>query len=122
MAQTKKKRRKRHAGTQAGTVERRGRTSKPAPKPDSKTAARERRAARFDQPPSWRSAITRAAVSAAIFGVLIVLAFGQSPARGALLGATMFVVYIPMAYLMDRFLYNRRQKQKAREAQAPRSG
>lgn len=117
MAQSRKRRSRKHAGTQAGTVERRGRTSKPgAPKSktEQRAAAREERAHRLDQPPSWRGAITRAGISALIFGVLVVVAFGRGPLAGLSLGAAMFVIYVPMAYFTDRFLYNRRQRQKAR--------
>jgi hypothetical protein len=115
VAQTRRKRKRRHAGTQAGTVERRGRTSKPAEKTKAETRAeaRERRLQRLDQPPTWRSAATRAAVAAVIFGLVIVLAFGRSPIEGASLAGLMFLIYIPMSYMTDRFLFARRQRQKA---------
>jgi hypothetical protein len=116
MAQTKKKRRRKHAGTQAGTVERRGRTSKPAEgaaRGDSKAVAQQRRLDRMNQPPTWRGAIIRAGISAVIFAVAVILVFKQKPAAGLALGALMFVLYIPLSYFTDRFLYNRRQKSAA---------
>ncbi len=110
MAQTKRKRKRKHAGTQAGTIERRGRTSKPG---ESKaTAGRAPRANRLDQPPTWRGAATRAIISAVIFGVLVVVIFNRPPLAGLMLGAVMFVVYIPISYYTDRVLYNRRQQRK----------
>ena len=112
MAQTKRKRK--HRGTQAGTVEARGRTGR---KPQSTTAAtkkapRDRRVNRLDQPPTWRSALNRAAISAAIFAVAVVVIFGRPISAAVVLGVLMVVLYLPMSYYTDRFLYNRRQRQK----------
>lgn len=119
MAQSRKRRSRKHAGTQAGTVERRGRTSKPGAPPskaDQRVRSREERTHRLDQPPTWRGAITRAGISALIFAVLVVIVFGRTPLQGLSLGVAMFVIYVPMAYFTDRFLFNRRQRQKARAA------
>ena len=87
MAQKKRKRKSRHRGTAAGTVEARGRTSrptgerktattskapaKPANREEARQVARERRAAKFDEPPTWRGALNRAMFAAALFGILI---------------------------------------------------
>jgi hypothetical protein len=125
MAQTRKKRKRRHRGTQAGTVEARGRTSrpgagrstasakKPANRAEAKEQARAKRAARFDEPPTWRSALNRSLFAAALFGISIVLLFKRPIASGIALAAVMVFLYLPMSYYTDRFLYNRRQKQKA---------
>jgi hypothetical protein len=115
MAQTKKKRRKKHAGTQAGTVERRGRTSKP---PTGSSTARTAKGTtarpnRLDKPPTWQGSAIRAAISAALFAAAIILLFREPPQRGLILGGVMFLLYIPMSYYTDRFLYNRRQKKLA---------
>jgi hypothetical protein len=111
MAQTKRKRK--HRGTQAGTVEARGRTGRPpATKVEGKKIARERRGNRLDRPPTWRSALNRAAISAAVFALAVVVIFGRPIASGVVLGAVMVVVYLPLSYYTDRFLYNRRQRQK----------
>jgi hypothetical protein len=113
MAQTRKRRRK-HAGTQAGTIERRGRTSKPAAGAGGNGgSARSARPNRLDQPPTWKGAAIRAAISALIFTVVVILAFGQAPLQGVLLGLAMFALYVPMSYVIDRFLYNRRQRRLA---------
>lgn len=125
MAQTRKKRKRRHRGTQAGTVEARGRTSrpsgarssapakKPANRAEAKEQARARRAARFDEPPTWRSAFNRSVFAAALFGIAIVVLFGRPIVSGLALASLMVFLYLPMSYYTDRFLYNRRQKQKA---------
>jgi hypothetical protein len=126
MAQAKKKRKSRHRGTQAGTVEARGRTSRPsgersrgsapAKKPANRAEAREqarlKREARFDQPPTWRSALNRALFAAALFGILIVALFGRPISDGIALAGVMVFMYLPMSYYTDKFLYNRRQRQK----------
>ena len=125
MAQAKRKRKSRHRGTQAGTIEARGRTSRPsgerkssapAKKPVDRAEAREqaraKRAARFDEPPTWRGALNRSVLAAAIFGVLIVVLFGRPVGVGVALAGLMVLMYLPMSYYTDKFLYNRRQRQK----------
>ncbi len=70
--------------------------------------------ARLHTPPTWRGAVTRAAVAALIFAVVVILLFRRPPLEGAALAAVMFVIYIPMSYFTDRFMYSRRQRQKQR--------
>ena len=113
MAQTKRKRRSKHRGTQAGTVEARGRTGRrPQTQVEARKISKDRRAGRFDQPPTSRSALNRAAISAAVFAVAVVLIFGRPVAEAVVLGGTMVVLYWPMSYYTDRWLYNRRQRRK----------
>ncbi len=125
MAQAKRKRKSRHRGTQAGTIEARGRTSrpsgerkssapdrKPADRAEAREQARAKRAARFDEPPTWRGALNRSVIAAAIFGVLIVVLFRRPVSAGVALAALMVLMYLPMSYYTDKFLYNRRQRQK----------
>jgi hypothetical protein len=121
MAQTKRKRRSKHRGTAAGTIEARGRTGR---KPTSaekkgdgkgkdKTAA-ERRTDRLNRPPSWRSAINRAAIAAVILIALSIFAFKQKPAASIGFAVFALVIYIPMGYYLDKFLYNRRMRAKGK--------
>ena len=114
MAQTKRKRRSKHRGTQAGTVESRGRTGRrPEPQVEAKKASRGRdRRNRFDVEPTWRSSLNRAAISAAVFAVAVILLFGRPVAEAVILGSMMVVLYWPMSYYTDRWLYRRRQRQK----------
>ena len=126
MSQTRKKRKRRHRGTQAGTVEARGRTSrptgarssspkkKPANRAEARENARQRRAERFEHPPTWRSALNRSLFAAALFGIAIVVLFGRPLASGVVLAALMVFLYLPMSYYTDLLLYRRRQKQKQR--------
>ena len=57
MAQTKRKRTRKHRGTPAGTIDRAGRTGRPQTRQDAKQIARERREERLNRPPTWRSAV-----------------------------------------------------------------
>jgi hypothetical protein len=113
MAQTKRKRTRKHRGTPAGTIERAGRTGRPQTRQDGKQIARQRRIERMSQPPTWRGALNRAAIAAAVFGVLVVVAFGRSVAQGALLAAFMLLIYIPLGYATDSAIYRFRQRRQA---------
>jgi hypothetical protein len=113
MAQTRRKRRRKHRGTQAGTIERAGRTGRTRTREEAKAVTRERRRARLDRPPSWRASTQRAGIAAALFGVLIVLAFGRSLEQGAFLAAFMFLFYIPLGYLTDMGIYRYRRRRRA---------
>lgn len=112
MAQTKKKRRSKHRGTPAGTIERAGRTGRPRTRQDAKQIARERRAERLDKPPEWRGTINRAAIAAVVFAAVVVLGFGRPPAAGILLGLVMFAIYVPLGYATDSAIYRFRQRRK----------
>jgi uncharacterized membrane protein YgcG len=125
MAKTTTKRRRKHRGTQAGTIapvaESRSRGAKaaaagPADKAAARGEARRRRAESLDKPPTWRGAINRAAIAAVIVAVLAVLALGNSPAQAVVLAAVMLVVYIPLGYGFDTLVYRMRQRRKGRSA------
>ena len=110
MAQTKRKRK--HRGTPAGTIEARGRTGRPPTDSEVRKTAAQRRQERLDQPPTWRGAMNRAAIAALVFAVIAAFALGQ-PIGGAIALATFaFLLYVPSGYYMDRWLYQRRQRQK----------
>jgi hypothetical protein len=113
MAQTRRKRTRKHRGTPAGTIERAGRTGRPQTREDAKQIARRRRQERADRPPTWGGAVNRAAIAAAVFGVLVTLAFGRSVAQGVILAGFMFLLYIPLGYVTDSMIHRYRQRKKA---------
>jgi hypothetical protein len=121
MAQTKRKRRSKHRGTAAGTIESRGRTGRKPTGTEKKggsgkgATAAERRADRLSRPPSWRSAINRAAIAAVILVALSIFLFKQKPAASIAFAAFALIVYIPMGYYLDRFLYNRRMRSQGKQ-------
>ena len=112
MAQTKRKRTRKHRGTPAGTIERSGRTGRPQTREEAKKISRDRRMERLNKPPNWRSAINRAAIAAVLFGVLLVILFQRDPIQGVALGAFMFVLYIPLGYSTDTMVYRFRQRKR----------
>jgi hypothetical protein len=113
MAQTKRKRRSKHRGTAAGTIESRGRTGRPPSaeekKKDDRAQARERR---LYTPPTWRGASKRAGLAAMLmFAFLIITAKGTIAGRiglGALFALGAFALYSGLGYYLDQFLYRRR--------------
>jgi hypothetical protein len=112
MAQAKRKRTRKHRGTAAGTIERSSRTGRPRTREEAKKISRQRRDQRFNKPPTWKSAIQRAAIAAAVFGVLVIVLFQRDIAQGAALAAFMFVLYIPLGYGTDLMIYRFRQRRK----------
>jgi hypothetical protein len=112
MAQTRRKRTRKHRGTPAGTIERSGRTGRPQTRQDAKQVARQRRTERLDKPPTWRGAMQRAAIAAAVFGVLVVIIFKRDVAQGVILAAFMFLLYIPLGFATDTAVYRFRQRRK----------
>ena len=116
MAQTRRKRTRKHRGTPAGTIERSGRTGRPRTREEAKKLSRQRRAERFDKPPTWKSALNRAAIAALVFGVLVVILFQRAIAQGVALAAFMFLLYIPLGYGTDLMIYRFRQRRKQNPA------
>ena len=115
MAQTKRKRRTKHRGTAAGTVERRGRTSRPPSEKERKQQARaEARAKRLDTPPTWKSSLTRASFAAVLlFFLLLLTAKGQNRFVVAIIfTAVALAIYVPAGYYIELFIYRRRQRRK----------
>jgi len=112
MAQTKKKRRRKHRGTPAGTIERPSGGGSSRAGRDPKQVARERRQARFDREPTWRGAVNRAAIAAVVLGALMLLILKYSPQRAIPVVLLMFLLYIPLGYLTDRAIYRFRQRRR----------
>jgi hypothetical protein len=114
MPQAKKKRRTKHRGNAAGIVEVRGRTGRKPTASERKTDAKASRLDRATRPPTWRAAINRAAISAVLFIVLVILLFKQPVGQSIAMGAFVFLFYIPLGYYTDRFVYQRKlRKQQA---------
>jgi hypothetical protein len=116
MAQTKRKRRRKHRGTQGGRVDPGGRTGRPRTREEAKARARARRTpSRGDAPPTWRSSITRGVVASLIFTGLLMLIFSRSLGAALALGAFMLVFYIPAGYYIDTVMWRRRERARLRE-------
>jgi hypothetical protein len=115
MAQTKRKRRSKHRGTAAGTVEARGRTGR---KPTAEESRKSARQSRLDKPPTWNGAFLKSALMASVLFVLTRIGlFGEETTIAQSIVITVFalLLYTPAAYLTDRWVYQRNQKRKAKQ-------
>jgi hypothetical protein len=125
MAQTKKKRRRKHRGTQGGRIDTRPARGRARSRAEAKSQARSRTnkksGPRVPGPPSWSSALKKGGVAAVLFVGLLAF-MGQNPITSLAVGVLMLGFYIPMAFLLDRFMFQRylrkeEQKRAAKEAQ-----
>jgi hypothetical protein len=117
VAQTKRKRRRsKHRGNAAGTIEARGRTGrKPNVEEQKKATAKERRQQRLAQPPTWQRATLRAAAAAGLLFVLTQVGlFQQDVPLGQAIAVCLFamLIYIPIGYWFDSWMYKRFSKTK----------
>ena len=114
MAQTKRKRRSKHRGNAAGGIEARGRTGRKLTPEEQKQAGKANaRAARARKPPSWNGAATKAFVMAVLLCILVksgLLGPSNSWSQSIFLAAAALVIYTPLAYVTDKWVYNRQQK------------
>jgi hypothetical protein len=121
MAQTKRKRK--HRGNAAGIVERpahnarggraAGAPARPQTKEERRAAARQARIERMSRPPTWKAATQRASIAATMFAILVIVAFHEKVVSAVVIAALMLLVYIPLSYMTDSFLFRWRQKRSA---------
>jgi hypothetical protein len=116
MGQTKRKRRSKHRGTAAGTVEARGRTGrKPTPQEQRKASAAERRKERMMRPPTWGAAVLRAVIAAMLLFAFTQIGLMGEPLSipaGLTLAALSMALYVPLGYYFDRWVYKKRMRQQ----------
>jgi hypothetical protein len=122
MASTKRKRQTKHRGNAAGVVESRGRTGrKPtsAEKSGAQPAVKARKVPvdKRDQPPTWRGAFYKAMIATVLLLVVLLVFLGGSPGAVSLFPIVLGV-YTAVSYYTDRWVYDRRQRRKAREGKA----
>jgi Flp pilus assembly protein TadB len=118
MAQTRRKRQTKHRGNAAGVVESRGRTGrKPTAaeksgKPRDLAKEREAKLDRRDRPPTWRGAFTRAMFAAVLMLLVVIIVFNQGNQAIALFPIVL-LLYVPISFYTDKWIYDRRQRRKA---------
>ena len=116
MAQTKRKRRSKHRGNAAGVVEARGRTGRRPTEEELREQSRESvRERRLNKPPTWNSAFMKAALMAGLlflFTRLGVFGSNTSVSQSIVLCVFALLLYTPIAYATDKFVYTRAQKRK----------
>ena len=121
MAQTKRRRQTKHRGNAAGVVEARGRTGRKPTAAEkglggSRAATTQaKRLEKLERPPSWRSAFTRAMMAAVLLLIAMLVLTGK-PTQAIALFPIVLVIYVPISYYTDSWLYKRRQRSKARRA------
>src|SRR5215207_8760814 len=124
MAQTKRKRRTKHRGNAAGSVETRGRTGrKPTDQERRKSSSGASREERRYQEPTWTGAATRAGLASLMLFVLFISGVAgqeQSIASAIALSLGAFLIYVPIGYKVDRIFWERRMR-KAGRALPPRA-
>jgi len=118
MAHTKRKRRSKHRGTAAGTIEARGRTGRKPTEQERRKGDRESRVEerRFQQP-TLNSAATRAGLAAVLLLVLFQVGLAgqkQSIVTSLALALLAFLIYVPLGYKVDRILWERRMRKAGR--------
>jgi hypothetical protein len=118
MAQTKRKRRTKHRGNAAGSIEARGRTGRKPTAEEQKKAGRQtaRDRGRSTKPPSWNGAAMKAGAMAVLLFVLTqigILGNDTDWKQGLFLALLALVIYTPLAYTTDRWVYARMLKRQA---------
>jgi Flp pilus assembly protein TadB len=119
MAQTKRKRQTKHRGNAAGVVESRGRTGR---KPTSAEKsgkgadvkrAKEQRLAKQDRPPTWKGAFYRSLLAAVVLLAACVTLFKMKPLVALPFFLIVLLMYVPISYYTDAWMFQRRQRRKA---------
>lgn len=131
MAQTKKKRRRKHRGTQGGRIDTRPARGRARSRAEAQNRARSRTkkkggkgGPRTPQPASWSGALKKGGIAAILFVGLLAL-MGQNPITTLVVGVLMLGFYVPMSFVMDRFFYERylrKEAKKQAEREAQRTG
>src|SRR5205807_5666587 len=125
VAQTRRRRQTKHRGNAAGVIESRGRTGrKPTTAeksgdPREVAGARKPKPDRRDIPPTWRAAFIRAMVAAILMMLALIVFLGQTAGAIAIFPIVL-LLYWPISYYSDLWIYNRRQRNKARQGARPR--
>jgi hypothetical protein len=127
MPPTGNRRKTKHRGNAAGMIESRGRTGrrptaqeKAGPVRASAASKNASKPARGDQPPTWKSALLRS-MAAAVIMLLFAIVLTKKPNEAVAIFPIVLLLYVPISYYTDLWLYKRRQRQKAAKAAAERA-
>jgi hypothetical protein len=128
MPGNQKPRRRKHRGTQTGSI-----SGRPARRPRSRQEAMaqarsksrgsgsgKQRVDRRDVRPTWRGAAIRGLLFAALL-LPVSLLFGQPLAGAIVLTVVAAIFYVPLGYYTETFFYNRRQARLRKEREAERA-
>ena len=116
MAQTKRKRRSKHRGNAAGTIEARGRTGRKPTATEQRKGSSAREDRRFVEP-TWTSAAVRAGLASVMLFVLFQVGLAgdeQTIATSLALSVAAFLIYLPLGYQVDKMFWRRRMRKAGR--------
>jgi Flp pilus assembly protein TadB len=119
MAPTKRKRQTKHRGNAAGVIESRGRTGrKPTAAeksgdPRDKAREKEKLLDKRDRPPSWRGAFLKAMFASIALLLVLILVLKKSN-QAISFFPIVLGFYTVVSYYTDKFMYDRRQRKKAK--------
>ena len=116
MARPRQRRRRKHRGTQAGTIRRQPRSARRGSRAQAPKTPAERRLERMNRTPSWRAAFNRAALASSVFLAVLVLVLKQEALPSFSLAVFMLAVYVPMGYAIDSFIYRMRRRRREQAA------
>jgi len=119
MPRASRPRRTKHRGNAAGMIEARGRTGR-KPSASEKGGSKsgggrpdKTRKNRYDEPPTWKGASWRAAIAAFVVYVASTLLLKHTtPAKNLVLIPIVLVLYMPIIFYTDQFMYRRQQRRK----------
>ena len=113
MAQTKRKRRTKHRGNAAGTIETRGRTGRPPTAEERKKQERTTRAkARVARPPSWNAAVKKALLAGGFMFIFLLVTNKFRIVPAAVFAILAMGLYIPSGYYLDGYIYRRHMRKQ----------
>jgi hypothetical protein len=108
MAQTKRKRRTKHRGNAAGTVEVRGRTGRPpSPEERKKQDRAKRTQARQAKPPTWNASLKKAGLAAGFMFIFLLVTNKFRVVPAVIFAVLAMALYIPSGYYLDGWIYRR---------------
>jgi hypothetical protein len=135
VARTKKKRRRKHRGTQGGRVDTRP-ARRPRSRAEAKAQAAQRRSAAKKggksrnggkggrqvkplEPPTWRGSFAKGGLAAVLFFGLFAGLFHRPIGASAAISLFMLGFYVPMSFYVDNFMYKRKLRELTRPKPAP---
>ena len=122
MAQTNKRRRRKHRGTQGGRIDTKPARGRPRNREEARTRARAKKrpssGGKVDLPPTWRGSALRGVIAALIFAVLLLVLFKRPVGVALAFGGFMLAFYIPAGYYIDMTLWRKRERGRIREREA----
>jgi hypothetical protein len=115
-------RRTKHRGNAAGMIESRGRTGRKPTSTEKGSTSRGsggsssgQKGHRYDTPPTWKGSAIRAVIAAAVVYALSTLLINKHVSAGSnlVIVPIVLLLYTPMIFYTDNFMYKRRQRRKS---------